>query len=346
MHDVWIRHRWWIARVAALPLHLLGFSVLVFILVRAVPGDPILFMTDGHITPEQYAAAAQALGLDGGWVDQLSSFLGRVVRLEFGVSTVTGRSVWSELGQRAPASVELALLGLVGASIVAVGTSYVAVMHPRSHTARIARTYARAAGSIPEFVLGVALIFFFYAQLRWVPAPVGRLSPGMSMAPRITGMPLVDAVLAGDAATVRSLSAHLVLPLLVMSITYGAILGKLLIGGLEESVAAPATLFRISSGASRLTVIGSVYRRALPAAVTYLGALIGYLFGGTMVLETQFGFAGMGRYAIEAVSTKDIIALQGLLLFIGGACLVIYLLIDVANMLLDPRRRPGVRVGQ
>ena len=121
---------------------------------------------------------------------------------------------------------------------------------------------------------------------------------------------------------------------------------KLLISGLEEAVDAPATRFRIASGAPRRVVMLRLYRRALPATVTMLGTLFGYLLGSAVIIESLFGFTGMGQYMVEAVNAKDFVAMQGFLLAVAVISLTVFLIVDLVNMSLDPRRKPGVASGE
>lgn len=341
--DLFRKHRWWITRIAILPLHLLVFAVVVFFLVRALPGDPVMSMTEGELTEGQYEKVEEALGLSGSTAEQLRTFLGNVVTLDLGESIYTGRSVTSEFRDRVPATMELALLGLTGTVTAAMVGAYVVVMRPRSIPARILRVYTRTAGAVPFFVLAVIGIYVFYARLRWAPAPIGRIDSSLSMPDRLTGFPLLDSVLRGKFDVTRDMAAHLVLPVGALVIAQADVLMKLLVSGLEEAVDAPQTRFRVASGANRRTVVLSVYRRALPAMVTMSGTMFGYLIGGAVVLESLFGLGALGRYAVEAVTSKDIVALQGFLLVAAAMALLVFMLVDLVNMFLDPRRRPGVR---
>jgi ABC-type dipeptide/oligopeptide/nickel transport system permease component len=338
------RQRWWVGRIAVLPIHMLLFAFVVFFLVRSIPGDPVISVTGGQITPAVYASVKHALGLDGSMLQQLGSYFKSVITLDLGNSMLSGRSVISELIVRFPATLELALMGLIAVLIVSLIGAYLVVMYPTSVLSRALRAYARTAGAIPEFCVGIALIFVFYAVLHWAPAPLGRVSPELSEPTRVTGMPFLDSVLTGNWADVRSMAGHLVLPITVEVVAQSAVLLRLLVSGLEEAVDAPPTRFRIASGAPRSLVVLSVYRRALPAMVTMLGTLFGYLLGGAVILESLFGFTGMGQYMVDAVNSKDLVAMQGFLLAVAAISLVVFLAVDLVNMVLDPRRKPGVQI--
>ncbi|OLT11918.1 peptide ABC transporter [Pseudonocardia sp. CNS-139] len=337
------RNRWWLGRLAVVPLHVLLFAVVAFFLVRAIPGDPVVTLTGGELTPAQLEEARASLGLNGSLGEQLLAFLGNLVQLDLGASLYTGRTVMEEFQQRVPATVELALLALGGTFVFAVVGAYAVVAWPRNPVSLLLRLYARTAGAIPFFVLAVAGIFLFHVTLEWAPAPTGRVSNGVDVPAALTGFPLLDSVLRGQFEATGSMAAHLVLPVATLVLAQADILMKLLIRGLEDEIDTPQTRFRVSTGVRRSTVLLSVYRRALPPVITLSGTMFGYLLGGAVITESLFGLGALGQYAVAAVNSKDVVALQGFLLLTAAMSLVVFLVVDLVNMLLDPRRRPGVR---
>ncbi|NHI17690.1 ABC transporter permease [Microbacterium excoecariae] len=337
------RNRWWITRLLVLPLHLLVFSVVAFFLVRMVPGDPVQnFLKDGNPTAEDYARVEQLLGLDGSLWEQFLRYLGNVVVLDFGTSISSGRPVFDELMVRFPITLQLTLIGMIVTIAVGFAGSYVAAVFPRSAAGRAIRAYARAAGAIPDFVLGVLSIFLFYVLLRWAPAPIGLVGATETLPPAITGMSLIDALLVGDVQTAGSILAHLALPVLVLALGYSPLIMKILIISLDEALDAAPTRFRIATGSRPRVVLASVFRRAAPSAIVVCGMLFGGLLGGSVVLDQLFSLGGIGQYAVASINSSDIPVLQGFLLLTAGISLLVYLLVDVVNMLLDPRRRPGL----
>jgi peptide/nickel transport system permease protein len=337
------RQRWWITRIAVLPVHLFIFAIAVFFLVRLIPGDPVSqIMGSQPVTPATLAAARRSLGLTGSELDQLRTYLGNVVTLKFGNSMITGTPVLGEIGQRLPQTVEIAVIAMAGSVLLTLLTALVVVLRPQSLPARVLLPYARAAGAVPDFVLGVAGIFLFYTVLRLVPAPLGLYNPLLNPPPKITSFPLADAVLGGDWTLVQSMISHLILPELVLIAAYSPFLMKLFIRGFEDAVDAAPTKFRIASGASRRAVILSVIRRAAPATVAMFGTLFGYLLGGAVVVEQLFGMPGMGQFGVNAVNTSDLVSIEGFLLVVAALSLFVFLLVDIANMIIDPRRRPGL----
>ena len=336
------RQRWWLLRVIALPFQLLVFALVAFLLVRLIPGDPVLTVTGNQATDEQYAVIQQQMGLSGSLGEQLVAYFSQLLRFDLGTSLLTQRSLVEEFGQRLPATLELASMALILSLLLVLVAAYVAVIRPVPVLSGVIRSYSRAAGAIPDFAVGVLGIFIFYATLHWSPAPLGRLDPMVSSPASVTGLPFVDAVLSGDPEVVTSMAWHLALPIVVLVIAHSAVVLKLLIGQMDEELHNPSTLFRISAGASRATVAVSIFRRALPAAVTMSGTMFGYLVGGAVIVEALFSFGGMGQYLTEALAGADLTAMQGFLVVIAAVSLVVFLLVDIVNMILDPRRRPGV----
>ena len=338
------RNKWWMARVAALPIQLFLFSVLIFAMVRSLPGDPVEIVTGGQYRPEDYAVIQRGMGLDGTLQEQFRRYISKLARLDLGESVISGRPILEDLVLKLPATVELAVIALVGTLAFTFLGSYLVVMHPRNLVARGLRAYARTAGAIPEFAMGVVAIFVFYATLKWAPPPLGRLSPFMDAPPAVTHLPLVDALISLDGAVISSMLAHLVLPVGVMVISHAPVLLKLLIAELEAAMDCAPTRFRIASGAGHLAVMLSLYRRALPPTVTMIGNMFGHLLGGAITIETLFGLDGMGRYTLDALMSADLTVMQSLILVVAALSLVVYLFVDIVNMMLDPRRRPGAQV--
>lgn len=332
-------HGWWIRRTALLPVHLFVVSIAVFFLVRLVPGDPALSVTGGQASAEQLDQVRASLGLDGSVPEQLATFLGHLVTGDLGTSIQTGQPVLADIAARLPQTLELSLTALVLATLLAVLLSGVAVFAPRNPVAAFARAYARAAGALPDFCVGIVAILVFYVVLRVAPAPIGRLNGRQSAPPALTHFPFLDTLLSGDPVLVRSAAAHLVLPVGAMTIAYAPYLMKQLILGLEREVDAGATRFRVAAGAGRPMVVVSVFRRAFPAVVVVTGSLLGGMLGGAVVMESMFGLGGIGQYAVSAVVTSDFPAVQGVLIAVVAVVLVVFLVVDVVTMLIDPRRR-------
>jgi ABC-type dipeptide/oligopeptide/nickel transport system permease component len=337
------RQRWWITRIAVLPVHLFLFAIAVFFLVRLIPGDPVLQLLQGQpVSPQRLAEARQSLGLSGSVLDQLRTYLQHVVTLKFGNSMITSQPVLGQIGQRLPQTVEITVIAMVGAVVVTLLSSLIVVLRPRNLVSRNLILWSRAPGAVPDFVLGVAGIFLFYSVLRWAPAPLGLYNPLLSAPHVITSFPIVDAVLSGNWTLVHSMISYLILPELVLIVSYSPFLMKLFIRGLNDAIDAAPTRFRIASGAPHRAVLLSVARRAAPATIAMFGTMFGYMLGGVVVIEQLFSMPGMGQFGVNAVNTSDLVSIEAFLLVVGALSLFVFLIVDILNMVVDPRRRPGL----
>ncbi|GAB91036.1 ABC transporter permease [Gordonia rhizosphera] len=330
----------WILRSAVTTIvNFLLFVLLAFFLVKLIPGDPLVSASGGRLSGEALAQARASYGLDDPWLTQLGHYLQSLATFDLGNSIATGRPVAEDMAVRVPATLELVATGLFFATVVSLLISHLVVTRPHNPVSRVLATYARSAGAIPEYVVGIAFLYLFFAVLHWVPAPSGRLDPILMAPPKVTGFPILDSLLAGDTAAMNSYVSHLILPVAVMVFAHAAIMVKTTILALDKEIDSPATRFRIASGAPRRVVLVSIYRRALPATVSMLGMMFGLLLGGAVVLESLFGLGGLGQYAVDAVTTSDVYALRSFLVVTAGLCLAVYFLTDVVTGLLDPRRR-------
>ncbi|RKR73435.1 ABC transporter permease [Frondihabitans australicus] len=333
-------HLWWARRVVMLPIYLFFFAIAVFFLVRLIPGDPVINAAGGqNQTHAQYLSTQKALGLNGSIGHQLLTYLGNLVTLHLGTSFASGSEVLADLIRVIPGTVETALLASFGIVLLGflVGTSV--MLRPDSAVSRICVWIARAAGAVPDFVIGIFGILVLYLLLHIAPAPIGLFDVTLSAPPTVTGFPLIDALIAGDSAVFTSEIAHLWLPCLVLVLAYGPMLVKVLIPSIEAAAGANSTKFLVSTGWKNSTVLASVWRRAAPPAVAMFGTLFGYLLGGAVVVEQLFALQGSANYAVNAVKRSDYLALQGILLAIALISLIVFLLVDIITGVLDPRRR-------
>lgn len=345
MNAFFAHNRWWIQRTLALPLHIAIFATLSFFLVRVVPGDPVALSLESSAgyTQADYDRAAETMGLGGSIWSQLATFWGRLLTGSLGTSLISGRDVVDDIAARLPSTLELVGVGLIGAALLslALGVLLLTVQNPLLQ--RAVRGYSHSAGSVPPFALAVVGIFLFFVTLHWLPAPLGRLGSGIELAD-VTGFPIIDSLVTGNFAALSAITVHYLLPVAVIVICYTPYIFSQLVVGLDDAADSPATLFRIASGARRSAVYLSIFRRAVSSSIVMFAGLLGGLIGGVVVLEQLFSLGGIGQYAVDAVNTSDFVALQGFLIVIASICLIIFLVVDIVNMMLDPRRRPGEAV--
>jgi peptide/nickel transport system permease protein len=323
--------------LAALP-NLLGVIVITFVLTRAIPGDPAAYFAGASATQEAVEQVRRQLGLDRPLVEQFFRYVADLARGDLGLSLTTGQPVLTELLQRLPASLEMVLLALVLACAIAVPMGVLAATRPGSWVDQLSRLITTAGVSLPTFFTGLLLAYVFYFLLGWAPAPLGRLDPVYSPPPLVTGLYLIDAALARDAALWWAAAKQLVLPVVTMALFVLAPIARMTRASMLAVLGADFVRTARASGLSRSTVlVRYALRNALLPVVTTLGMVFGFMIGSSVVIEKVFGWPGVGSYAIDALTASDYAPVQGFVLAMGILFVLLNLLIDLLYVLIDPR---------
>ncbi|MCW5773608.1 MAG: ABC transporter permease, partial [Rhodospirillaceae bacterium] len=205
-------------RLASAIPSIIGVVIVTFVLTRALPGDPAAYYAGPAATKEAIEEVRKKLGLDKSLGEQFIDYVGALARFELGNSISTGQPVAQELVTRLPASIELTLLGLVFAIAVAVPLGVFAALRPNSWIDHFCRIVTTAGVSLPTFFTGLLLVYVFYFLLGIAPAPIGRLDVFYSTPPQITGLYLIDSLLAGEIGTFFAALKQLILPALTLGI--------------------------------------------------------------------------------------------------------------------------------
>jgi peptide/nickel transport system permease protein len=278
------------------------------------------------------------LGLDRSLPEQFLRYLGDLSRGDLGLSLTTGQPVLQELLTRLPASLEMVLLALLLACAIAIPMGVMAATRPGSWIDQIARLITTAGVSLPTFFTGLLLAYVFYFLLGWAPAPLGRLDPVYSPPPFVTGLYLIDAALAGDAAMWWAAARQLVLPVLTMAIFVLAPIARMTRASMLAVLSADFVRTARASGLTRSTVlVRYALRNALLPVVTTLGMVFGFMIGSSVVIEKVFGWPGVGSYAIDALTASDYAPVQGFVLTMGILFVLLNLLVDLLYVVIDPR---------
>jgi len=307
-------------RLGGLVFSLLAASAAIFLLVRAVPGDPARLLLKNP-TPESMAAVRERLGLDRPLVVQYFLFLKSVVlHGDFGESVVTGRDVRDDLARTWPATMELAVAAMVVATAAGLWLGVFSAKNAGTWRDALGTTVSLIGLSVPVFWLALLAILLFSLKLGWFP-PGDRMS------------------LTGEASWADQLR-HLVLPALVLATIPMAFVARVTRSALLETFHLDFIRTARAKGASERAVL---YRHALRAAlgpiVTMIGIEFAYLLGGAVLTETVFAWPGIGRYIATAVLTRDYPAIQGSLLVLVALVMAFNLAADLAHYLLDPKLR-------
>lgn len=316
----------------------LGVTLITFFLVRLLPGNPILLLTGGYATPDTIAAMQQRVGLNLPLHEQYWRYLTQVVRLDLGNSWFTGRAISSDIGDRLPATLELITIALVISVAVGIGLGVIIALRPGGIADKGTFFYGLLAGALPDFWLGLVLVFLFFFLLGWLPAPLGRLDQGMEVQ-RITGFLTIDTLATGNFEAFGSALRHLVLPVATLVFVYTGAILKMTRATLQEMLNADFVEFARACGLSKYQTLRYALRNALPPVVTVVGITYSYLLGGAVLVEQIYSWGGVGQYAVQAVVKSDYLAVQAFVLVAAMFNLIVYLGVDIIDRLIDPRLR-------
>jgi peptide/nickel transport system permease protein len=299
---------------------LLFASVVVFLMIYLVPGDPVLAVLGAEARPEQVAVMRQQMGLDRPLVVQYGRWLGRVVRGDLGVSFINSYPVWALIGLKLPATLSLAAGALTVALAISLPLGIAAALRQGSWVDRLAVGFTALGLSVPTFWLGVLLVLLFSLRLQWLPA---------------SGyVPLLTA----PALALR----HLLLPSLTLGLFIAAVLTRFVRSAMLEVIRQDYVRTARAKGLPEgRVVLRHALRNAFIPVLTVIALQVGNLLGGAVITESIFDFPGVGQLVLYAVTTKDYTVVQGTLLLLVFAFVMINLLTDVAYAVLDPRVRYG-----
>jgi peptide/nickel transport system permease protein len=297
---------------------LLGVLVVVFAIVHLVPGDPVRIALGTRYTPEAYDALRAASGLDKPLFQQFFSYVGSALTGDLGVSFRSGDPVTTTLLERLPATVSLALVGIVIAAVIALPAGICSALHEGRLSDAIVRVTSQFGVSIPDFWMGILLIALFSTTLGWLPTSGYR--------------PLFD----DPVGWLR----HIVLPGLTVGLVAGAIMTRYVRSAVLEVAAMGYVRTAKSKGLSpRVVTFRHTVRNALVPVLTITGIQLATILGGVIVVEVVFAWPGLGRLVYNAVASRDYPLIQGAVLLIAVLFLLINLAVDVLYAVVDPRIR-------
>jgi peptide/nickel transport system permease protein len=308
--------RYTLRRLAQAIVVMLGVSVIVFLLVHLVPGDPIRVSLGTRFDPDTYAALRERAGFDKPLVVQYVSWLGNALTGDLGVSFRSGQPVTTALIERLPATLSLAFAALVVALLIALPLGIVSALKSGSRLDYAATVVSQAGISIPDFWMAILLILLFSLTLGWLP-PSGYASP------------LEDPL---------EWLQHLLLPAVTVGVVSGAVLTRFVRSSVLEAMGQDYTRTAQAKGLrERVVLTRHVLRNALVPIITVTGLQLAYLLGGVIIVEVIFAWPGLGLLALNAVNARDYPVLQGAVLLIAVVFLLINLLVDLLYAYADPR---------
>ncbi len=318
---------------------LLGVTLLTFAISHLIPGDPAQLVAGPHAGAEAIARIREQLGLDRPLYAQYLAYLAQLTRGDLGVSVLTHRPVLTELFEYFPATVELMLAALLVSIALALVLGVLSAVYADSWIDHLLRLLAIAGVSMPRFVLGLLLLLLLYGQWNLLPG-AGRLDPALVPPPVVTGMLLVDSLLAGDVAVFDSALAHMILPVLTLSFsTLGGFM-RLVRTSMLEALNEDYIRTARAMGLRRWTIIlRHALRNALLPLVTVAGLAIGSLLFGSIVVETIFAWPGAGSYVLNAIFALDFPVIMGFTVVVSLVYVLANLAVDLIYLAIDPQIR-------
>lgn len=313
-----------VRRLAQAVLTVFGVTIVIFILLRAIPGDPagLLFTPGQSVSPAELAQIRHEMGLDEPIWRQYITYIGRTVQGNLGRSYQSNTTVLSQVVSAAPATLELTLGAIVVSIVIGLTAGLIAAIRQYGLLDYGTVLLASLGMSAPVFWTGLILILFFAIDLHWLPAA------GQYDARNPGGWP--------------DLLRHLVLPSLALGFNGAALLARITRSSMLDVIAKDYMVTARAKGVrERAVFLRHGFRNALLPVVTVIGLEVGYLLSGAVLTETVFNWPGLGTLLVSAISSRDYPIVQGVVLFISVTFVVVNLLVDLLYAWLDPRVHYG-----
>jgi peptide/nickel transport system permease protein len=327
------------SRLAQLIPTVLGLSVVIFILTRALPGDPARLALGPLATQEQVEQLRHLWGLDQPLYVQYFRFISGVFQGSFGVSLASRRDVVLDIQQFLPATIELATAATLFSVLVGIPLGVVSAKNKDKWPDHISRVVSLGGVSFPDFWIAIMLLVFFGSFLKILPIG-GELSVNLTPPPRITGSVIVDSLLSGKFNDFFDAISHLLLPAFVLSLPMIANISRVTRSMMIEQFQKDYVLLEFASGLPRSLILYKyMLKNAFAPTLTLIALQYSYAFGGAVVVEYVFSWPGIGQYLAYAILNKDVNAISGVTLVVGSVIALTNLVTELLYGWLDPRTR-------
>lgn len=321
---------------------LLGMILVTFVITKSIPGDPLAAILGQRAlsNPEIVANYREKWGLDKSLPEQFLVYLQNLVfKGEMGISIRTQREVVEDLAQFLPATIELAGCSIIVAVLGGVILGIVAAIKNQSWIDQFVRVIALIGSSMPVFWMALIFLQIFYAGLGWLPGP-GRLDSSLAPPPTITGMYVIDGILAQDWEVVVNALHHLILPSIVLGWYELGLIARITRASMLEVIHAEYVRTARAKGlVEKWVILGHALPNVMLPVVTIIGLAVAGLMAGAVQTETIFAWPGIGRYAVNSSESLDFPAIMGVTLVIASIFVIANLVVDLLYGVLDPRVR-------
>ncbi len=315
---------------------LLGVTVIVFLMLHATPGDPAELLLGERATEKALHEVREHLGLNEPLHVQYGLFLKRLMKGDLGETIWTRQKVWTEVKQRFPATIELALVALFISCFAGMILGIISATKQYSVFDYVSMLGALAGVSMPIFWLGLVFMLIFSLNLGWLPLS-GRLSIDVDL-DIVTNFYILDAVITRNWPAFKDAVWHIIMPAVTLSTIPTAIVARMTRSAMLDVLRQDYIKTAKAKGLSHLKVIFEhALRNAMIPVVTTIGLQFGVLLGGAILTETIFAWPGVGKWMYDAVMQRDYMVIQGGTLFIAALFVVINLCVDVMYAIINPR---------
>ncbi len=329
-----------ISRLLLAPLMIWTITTVVFLLMRATPGDPVDALL-GPRAPEAAKAIMRAkLGLDQSLIKQYIDYVGQLLSFDLGSSLASqGQSVWQIIGDHFPATVELTFCGMLIAATVGLTVGSIAASRPNTVLDAGGRIFGIVTYAVPMYWFGMILQLIFAVQLGWF--PIGTRFPLRELAPSgPSGLYLLDSLLHGNLAQFGTTLYYLALPSMTLGLLISGVFERIVRVNLRQTMKADYVEAARARGISEFKVITAhALKNAMIPVITVLGLTFASLLGGAVLTEVTFSWPGLANRLYEAISQRDYPVVQGLMVFFAGIVALVSIAIDILNAYVDPRIR-------
>lgn len=330
--------RYAIRRILLLVPVLVVAIFIAFALTRILPGNPLARVLPPYISDAERARKMAEVGLDRPFYEQFAMYLGDLIEGDMGVSYTTAQPVTKDLWTRFPATFELVTYAMLLALALAIPIGIISALYKDSWPDHVGRILSVLGVSMPIFWLALLLLYTFFFRLEWAPAPLGRINALLNAPKDITGLYTLDALLTGNWEAFRSALAHLALPVITLGFTAMAPIARMTRSSMIEALESEYIRTAVCMGLpNRIIHFQHAFKNALLPILTITAAVYGYALGGVVLVEFVFSWPGMGLYVLNAILASDFPAIQGFIVLVTSVYVLIYLVLDLVTVVLDPR---------
>ena len=319
---------------------LFGVSIIAFVILRVIPGNPIVMMLPPQATQQDILELKAQYGLDKPIPVQYGIWLMNVAQGDFGVSIHMKQDVMELIMERLPATLELVITATFIALVLGIFIGTISIMKKETIVDRMGSALAVLGLSIPDFLWG--LLFVIFLGVFWPVLPIsGRIDSTYTLK-TITGFFLVDSLIKFDFKGFYSAFLHLILPAFSLALPLTAIVIRVIKSSLLEVVKEDYILLaRVKGLSERVVIFLHALRNALIPTTTIVGVQFGFMMGGTVLVEIIYSWPGLGKMAVTAIITRDLPLIQGVVLVLAFIFVIVNLIVDLLYTFMNPKIRYG-----